>query len=238
MSSPILFCSDIHLCPETPVRNARFFRWLETLSDVELVIVGDLFHYWWNYATLPEPYAALLEPLQRLSKRGVRLCLVGGNHDFSLPQQLPANAIQLPPELHIEHGDKADQSLGYRTITAVLHSSAFAALMSRLKPRHGFAFLKKLAGDSKRPYVHNELLVSAQRQHGQAQLGRVDWVLQGHSHYLAHERHSNGALVWLGDWVHHCSYARWADGRLELCCWREGGPEQEVVVSVKELGAS
>ena len=236
MSIPILFCSDVHLCPEVPERNGRFFRWLESLSNVHLVIVGDLFHYWWDYSRVPSEYSQLLHPFTQLSKRSVKLSLLGGNHDFSLPKQILCDPLKLPSNLHIEHGDRADKSFGYRALRTALRSSVFSGLMSVLGPRLGFIFLKHLAGDSNRTIDTNQRLVIAQRRHGSQLLDKMDWVLQGHSHYLAHEQTSDGALIWLGDWVHHCSYAKWFDGRLQLCRWREGRPEQEVVVPMKELG--
>lgn len=236
MSLPILFCSDVHLCPETPERNARFFRWLATLSNVHLVIVGDLFHYWWNYTKVPEPYSELLHPFSLLSERSVTVSVMGGNHDFSIPKQIPNVPLDLPAALHVEHGDLADDSLGYLIVRLALQSFPFSALMSMLSPRHGFAFLKWLAGDSNRANGHNDRLIRAQRRYGTRFLSDAKWVIQGHSHYLAHEQSTDGALIWLGDWVHHCSYARWSNGRLQLCCWRESGPEEEVVVAVKELG--
>ena len=238
MPSPILFCSDIHLCPETPDRNARFFRWMAGLSNLHLVIVGDLFHYWWNYAELPTAYAQLLEPFKHLASRGVELSLVAGNHDFALPMQLQTRPLILPEDLVIDHGDSADNSLGYRVIHRTLRSAGFASLMHRLKPQQGFAFLKMLAGTSERPYSDNRRLISAQREYGLRRLKNARWVLQGHSHYLAHEHYAEGELIWLGDWVHHCSYVRYLDGQLQLCCWREGGPEKEVVVAVKKLSTS
>ena len=76
---------------------------------------------------------------------------MGGNHDFSIPNQIPSVSLDLPAAIHVEHGDRADDSLGYRFVRLALQSFPFSALMAILRPRHGFAFLKWLAGDQTVP---------------------------------------------------------------------------------------
>lgn len=236
MYTSLTICSDVHLCPESPVRNRLFFDWMSRLSNTHLVIAGDLFHYWWDYETVPEQYASLLLPFGSLNERNVKLSLLAGNHDFTLPRQLEATECSLPAGMVLEHGDAADKSKGYLLTTKILRGSAFASLMNRLGPNLGFRFLRSLAGDSHRNFQPNESLIHAQRTHGLKRLESARWVLQGHSHLLAHESHPNGELLWLGDWITHQSYAHWSNGTLRLCRWCPGGPEQEVVIAMEQLG--
>jgi hypothetical protein len=236
MHMPLTICSDVHLCPESPERNELFFQWLSRLSNTHLVIAGDLFHYWWDYEEVPEKYATLLKPFHYLKNQNVTLSLLAGNHDFTLPGKLENIECSLPGGMVLEHGDAADKSKGYLFITKLLRGPVFEFFMNRLKPDWGFFVLRCLAGNSNRPFKPNRALIKAQRIHGLKMLESSLWVLQGHSHLLAHEKYSNGELVWLGDWITHQSYAHWENGTLKLCRWCPSGPQQEIVVAMEQLG--
>ena len=76
--------SDAHL-GYGPLESAeRFHRFLETVPALgdHLVINGDLFEFWFEYTSvIPRIAFPTLERLGALRRTGVRLTVVGGNHD-------------------------------------------------------------------------------------------------------------------------------------------------------------
>src|SRR4029078_3752306 len=90
-----IFLSDAHLGAEPKAaeadREARLLAFLAALpgrADA-LYVVGDLFDFWFEYATaLPRRHFRLLKALDDLQGSGVHVTLLTGNHDFWLGRVL------------------------------------------------------------------------------------------------------------------------------------------------------
>ena len=84
MGKPTLIISDLHLgaVPESVSRQfIRFTQEWRGLADLMLVN-GDLFDFWFEYrSVMPAQHFQVLRALAELRDSGVRLLLVGGNHD-------------------------------------------------------------------------------------------------------------------------------------------------------------
>ena len=88
---PVVFFSDVHLGAESKAREAereaRLHRFLNSLAGrySRLVIVGDLFDFWFEYRTaIPRRAFPTLEILARLRRGGLEIDYLTGNHDFWL----------------------------------------------------------------------------------------------------------------------------------------------------------
>src|SRR5438552_3368821 len=86
-----VFIADAHLGAESrereAAREARLTRFLAALPGRTraLVIAGDLFDFWFEYATaIPRRYFGILHALREVRDQGVEITLLNGNHDFWL----------------------------------------------------------------------------------------------------------------------------------------------------------
>src|SRR5262245_13991275 len=84
-----LFVSDCHLGAGTPredrARQDRLVTFLETEAATasRLFLLGDLFDFWFEYRhAVPRGHLRVLGALARLTKAGVPVTFLGGNHDF------------------------------------------------------------------------------------------------------------------------------------------------------------
>ncbi len=79
-----IIVSDAHLGYGPPELAARFHRFLDSVSELgdHLVIAGDLFEFWFEYkSVIPRMAFPTLARLAAVRRNGVRLTVVGGNHD-------------------------------------------------------------------------------------------------------------------------------------------------------------
>src|SRR5690606_13185553 len=76
--------SDLHLGGVPRATERRFLRFLERVAaDARaLLIAGDLFDFWFEYATVvPGKHFRVLAALAELVEAGVPVTFAGGNHD-------------------------------------------------------------------------------------------------------------------------------------------------------------
>lgn len=90
-----LFISDLHLCASRPKTTQDFIRFLgETAVQAQAVyILGDLFEYWAGDDDLESPISLLvINALQALHKKDVKIYFMHGNRDFLIAHQFAAAA--------------------------------------------------------------------------------------------------------------------------------------------------
>ncbi len=137
---PILFISDLHLCPERPRATAAFLRFLrETARQAEaLYILGDLFDYWVGDDDLGAPLPGeIAEALAQLAGGGVQVFLLHGNRDFligaSFAQASGARLLDEPSLVEIcgvptllTHGDTlCSDDVDYQAFRAQVRNPAW-----------------------------------------------------------------------------------------------------------------
>ena len=225
--------SDVHLVGLNDPTQDALVTLLDGLETPELVILGDLFHFWWGFpGVIDAEFTPTIAALHRLARRGVRLRFVPGNHDFALGETLRAMlGLEVASRLDLTwggrrfvlvHGDEADTSRGYALTRLTLRGPLFAALMWALGPVRGRRLGLGLAGGSRALADHapKPWLVAAQRAWAEAELraGRADVVVMGHSHSLEHTQlDGEGEYINLGDFARDRQYlAVLSDGRCEL----------------------
>jgi UDP-2,3-diacylglucosamine hydrolase len=90
-----IFVSDAHFTGKDPAEMESFLRFLDSEQERmgHLVILGDLFEFFFGFRQSPSSkeisfvfteYLPVLEHLQRLNHRGIRIKYFEGNHDFFL----------------------------------------------------------------------------------------------------------------------------------------------------------
>ncbi len=241
---PVVFFSDVHLGAESKdrevEREARLHAFLNSLAGrfSRLVIVGDLFDFWFEYRTaIPRRLFPTLEILSRLRQGGLAIDYLNGNHDFWLGPFLSKDlgitthhgAMTMESggrRLWIHHGDGLiGGDLGYRVLKRVLRHPASIALYRLIHPDLGIPLAHRVSGGSRQLQGHKVL--PAERLWNEVAQPRFregfDAVVIGHFHHAFERREEGHEMFVLGDWIRHFTYLTLEGRELTLRRWARDG---------------
>src|SRR5262245_34618682 len=152
MSKPDFIASDVHLGPATRERERTFLAFLNHIGDEAgtLLINGDLFDFWFEYGkVIPGTHFRVLAALAELVEAGVRVTLIGGNHDawggrflredvgIDYHTGLWRTTFAGRPAL-VAHGDGLGKGdFRYRALKAVVRSKTIIGLFRMIHPEIG-----------------------------------------------------------------------------------------------------
>jgi len=230
-----IFIADAHLRKPEDNNYRTMLRFLEGLpgkTDL-LVIAGDFFEFWLGSSASPFPhYRKVLDTLETVTRSGIKLIFIEGNHDFHLKGYFQkafdadvfpeSTALTLDGKrIFICHGDSINQAdFGYRALR-FLFRNPFTQLLTRLIPSSVPALIAEKLGDHSKG-KHETV---AAKWDGK-QLARVfaasrfsdgyDVVVTAHYHDPFLEQRGEKTLLALGDWITQFSYGEWIDGELTL----------------------
>jgi UDP-2,3-diacylglucosamine hydrolase len=235
--------SDAHL-GAVPVENEQAFGALleqvPTLAG-ELLINGDLFDFWFEYRTVI--LSRHFETLRRLADvvdAGVRVRLIGGNHDAwggeFLRDRIGLELLDGPlvttvggRRAYVAHGDGlGGGDWGYRFLKRMIRSRAGRALFGWVHPDLGARVARLASSTSHKQSTGpgGEEARADQLSRHADELLRSDPSLQlvvfGHAHRpelreIEPGRHYLNA----GDWIHHCTYALVDPESVSLLTWQD-----------------
>ncbi|MBI5058369.1 UDP-2,3-diacylglucosamine diphosphatase [candidate division KSB1 bacterium] len=186
-----------------------------------LFVVGDLFDFWYEWATvIPKQHFALLHRFRALVERGIAIHQLSGNHDFRLhgfletEVGLTTHLDGVHARIHeqsvfIFHGDGILQrDTGYRFVKRVLRSPVSQRVFSWIHPDLGMRLARGTSMTSRKvikenPHDDVEFLAFAQERFRDG----YDGVIMGHTHRPVEHREGQRTYVNLGDWIQHYSYA-------------------------------
>jgi UDP-2,3-diacylglucosamine hydrolase len=198
-----LVVSDAHIGFGPPEVERAFHRFLEHVPDEadHLVINGDLFEFWFEYrSVVPRAVFPTLGALLRVRHAGVRLTVVGGNHDrwggAFWEQELGAEFHRVEVELRlarfralVRHGDGIG-GVGWssRAFHTAIGHPVTERIFRLLHPDIGFAVVRRMSPHlaGKRPAAADRQRL-AEQQEGYARqvLERqpgIELVVLGHTH--------------------------------------------------------
>lgn len=217
----VYFISDIHLGfyernKDKSLEN-KLIDFLDTLQDNStLVIVGDLFDYWFDYRkVIPSIYFRTLNKLCELKSRGIKVIYLIGNHDFGhykfFREELGIEPIEndleielLGKKFYLSHGDgKIYNDYGYKILKGILRNKFAQKLYRLIHPDIGI-WLASGSSRKSRHYTetkdygsHDGLkdFAFAKIEEG------FDFVVMGHRHKLEFVEYKNGYYINLGTWL-------------------------------------
>lgn len=236
---PHVVISDVHLGAIPEARERRFLEFLASWRGraEQIFFNGDLFDFWFEYrSVIPAREFPVLRALADLRDSGVRLSLLGGNHDAwggrFLRETLGIDLLEGPVRLELAgwrvwaaHGDGVGAGdLGYRALKRVLRHRWFVrAARGLVHPDWAEWLARRVSqtGDpSSRDRARSEARAGALAEFARARLRddpTIDVVLLGHCHVPARIEVEPGRFyVNAGDWVAHESYAIFEPGRVEV----------------------
>lgn len=241
--SKIYFASDFHLgVPNDAAslkRERQIVKWLDlVLSDAdELLLVGDVFDFWFEYKkVIPKGFSRLFGKLAEIADRGIQIHFFTGNHDLWLldyfqkefgiqvhtaPQVMTWDGISC----FVGHGDGLGPGdKGYKRMKKVFTNSISKWLFRWLHPDIGVSIANSWSRSSR---VHNKekktflgpdkewLMIYANKK---LETSFHDYFIFGHRHVPIFQPLNNpkSTFVNLGDWIHHQSYAVLENGQISL----------------------
>lgn len=240
LEAPVYFLSDLHLGEGTaPEEMAKLQKLRAFLGEVQaqgkaLVLVGDIFDFWYEWrSVVPKVPFGLLCRLRHLSDAGVELHYLPGNHDFRLEGFLEreigaavykdAAEFQIGEQkIYVYHGDGIlARDTGYRFWKRMLRTSLNQRLFSWLHPDLGMALARATSRQSRTTERYREADEEEYEAFARGRFSRgFQGVVLGHSHHPRQVEFPNGIYINLGDWIHHFSYAVHDGQRLALRYWQ------------------
>ena len=216
------FFSDVHLGlysrQENLEREELLLCFLKAVQDdcKTLIIVGDLFDYWFEYKyVIPKYYYRILTALKELKQKGIKIEYLIGNHDFGhknfFEEELgiPVHKDDIQREFgnkkfYITHGDgKNYRDTGYKILKRVLRNPFAQWLYGLLHPDFAIGLAAKSSKKSRR--------YTAKKQWGdndgmedfaRKQFSRgFDIVIMGHRHKPTFKDINGKIFIDLGGWL-------------------------------------
>ncbi len=238
------FFSDVHLGlgnrDQEKQKEDQLLRFLRRiLPDTDrLFILGDLFDFWFEYATVvPKGYHRTLCAIQEFTDRKIPVDYLAGNHDFwmgrffqdELGVQMhfePYETVLDGKRVYLHHGDGlAQNDMGYRLIKPVLRNRTAIALYRWLHPDLGVRLARGSSRTSRqytsqKDYGEQEGMIAFARE--RIRQG-VNIVVMGHRHRPIEQDVEGGVYINLGDWIDHHTFGEMQDGHMRLRTWDEKG---------------
>jgi UDP-2,3-diacylglucosamine hydrolase len=253
---PLFVISDAHLGAGAPdaeaiksQRLAAFWRQVATTGG-DLVILGDLFDFWFEYRNaIPRFHFDHLVALRDLVQGGARVYYVAGNHDFWAGPFLrdELGVVYCEDELLLEHTGRKLRfahgdgwppgERGYRFMKRVFRNRAAIGLFRLLSPDIGFPLARWFSNRSRGTHHLPPRTLEIYARMARNRLASdCDVLFIGHLHECRHVVWPEGEWIITGDWMEHFSYAVVDASGLRLCRWQDNGPP--VVVAAEVLKSS
>ncbi len=229
--------SDAHLGSASSSKETEKVTRIAALFDIvkgdgdRLVILGDLFDFWFEYKyVIPKDYHEVLFMLYDLTKKGIRIDYVSGNHDFWLDdffeKQLGLvvhrdcfDLVYDGLRLHLIHGDGlAPGDRGYRLLKRILRNRFNIWLYRKLPPDWAFPLARYVSGSSRNYTSKRDHVFAADYEayaRGKIESG-CDAVIIGHLHTPIWTQIGDGTYINTGDFIDHFSYVRAENSRITL----------------------
>lgn len=232
------FVSDFHLGESSNDRDRRklelFDRFLQRVAGdlSHLVILGDLYDFWFEYRYLiPKHNLTILFKLRELTQRGVKVSYICGNHDFWLGDFMQS---ELGFEVAVDrlvldsprgkilalHGDGiAPSDYKYRLLKRVLRNRIGIALYRQLPTTLAYRLALGVSGGSRHygEQKPSEKFVAEYHDYARKCFAEgYHAVICGHIHWPELVEIQGNYYINCGDWLNYFSYVRLEAGNFEL----------------------
>ncbi|MGH7530978.1 MAG: UDP-2,3-diacylglucosamine diphosphatase [Gemmatimonadales bacterium] len=211
--SRVVIVADAHLGQVPPAIRDAFHAFLEDIPRPgdHLVILGDLFDFWFEYKTvIPRKHFASVAGLRAVRTRGIPITFVGGNHDrwggafFRQDLGIAFHAGEAELALggrraFVAHGDGlTEQHWSGAIMHRITRHPVTVALFRMLHPTIGFwiadLFSRHLADNTKDRAVLDRAAEAQRRWAGEFLTRRpdIDLVVMAHTHRAVVDRQPDG----------------------------------------------
>lgn len=234
----IYFISDFHLgsndAKTESLKLELFAKFIQKeRSEIEhLVVLGDLYDFWFEYKHLiPKCNLEILYSLRNLVKQGKKVSYISGNHDFWLGDfmetelgfQMVDDQLEIPTDqgkILAIHGDGlAKSDWKYRILKKILRNKFNIALYKLLPPSLAYSLALKVSHSS-RNYTSERTKATFLPEYELYAKQKLDdgyfAFICGHTHYPQLKRFGEKYYINSGDWINHFTYVKFSDGEFQL----------------------
>lgn len=236
MESCAYFISDAHLGVNPPGalpdREKMLVDFLASIKGKasHLVVVGDLFEFWYEYSDyVNKNHMELFFTLRELVQAGCEVHVLRGNHDFAYGDFFPkALGVQVHRSLVLEiqgkrvyfhHGDGVAKSdFGYRIMRRVLDFPLNRWLFKQIHPDWGMALARFVGRNSRKIGESRKINLQEYLGWGKSILKRnnCDFCVHGHHHIAGVWDVEGGVVASPGEWIWKPAFLRMEKGGLIL----------------------
>ena len=236
MSLPAYFISDAHLGVNppgaVPGSEKMLLDFIESIRGKasHLVIVGDLFEFWYEYNDyVNRNHFELFFALRELVRSGCEVHILRGNHDFAYGDFFPKSVgVQVHRSLVLEiqgkkvyfhHGDGVAKSdRGYRFLRRVLDLPLNRKLFKLIHPDWGMALARFVGRNSRKVGETREIKLEEYLDWGASAIKRknCDICIHGHHHLAGIWNVNGGTVASPGEWIRKPAFLRMEEGGLSL----------------------
>ena len=244
--TPVYIASDVHLGAVPDQVEDAFLAFLEHVAanSRHLILNGDLFDFWFEFRHgHPPGYERTLAALSRLTRDGLRIDFLGGNHDWwggrYLRDEVGLNLHFKPQrwtlagrESWVGHGDgEGPGDTGYKMLSAVLRNPMFVGTFRQLPAAWGDAIAQRVTSTHGRwegPGEHERRHSDRLQRWGESLIRaepQIELLATGHTHLpVVSEVEPGRFYVNSGDWVYHRSYLKLVEGERPALYYWAGSP--------------
>jgi UDP-2,3-diacylglucosamine hydrolase len=236
-----VFLSDAHLKNQVDDGYHQIVKFLDLPDDHvdDLFILGDLFDFWFCRDSRIYPaFSSVIKKLADLKKRGIRIHLFEGNHDFFLADYFTktlgitvftgwANIDLDGRNVLISHGDTIDRTnKKYIFLRKLLRSGMFYRMQRIIPPSLLWIIARASSAVSKELTIQTETIIAKKMEAFALNKFHegIDAVIVGHCHIPLLKEYEIGGrkktFVTLGDWIKHYSYLCYEDGCFTLSYYK------------------
>jgi UDP-2,3-diacylglucosamine hydrolase len=238
----IYFASDFHLgltVGSVPVeREKKIVRWLNEIAHDagEIYLLGDIFDFWWEYKhVVPRGFTRFLGTIASITDSGIPVHFFTGNHDMWVSDYLSAECgmtIHTGPlttsfngkTFHLAHGEGlGSDDTGYKILLSIFRNKPMRRLYSALHPSigvsigHRWSLNSRLGKGIKLDFLGEEKEALIKYSKSILKNNNVDYFIYGHRHLaMTYKLQQGQEIIFLGDWVKNCSFAKWNGKELTL----------------------
>lgn len=240
--SSTIVVSDSHLGAAPRANEEAFLAFLRTVPDRtdDLLINGDLFDFWFEYRSVVlSHHFPVLRVLAELAESGVRLRLVGGNHDSwggrFLREEIGMELLDGPVvtevggrQAYVAHGDGlGGGDWSYRVLKSVIRSAPARYVFRHVHPDWTAPLIRGASRTESRhdrpadrPSRDRSAKLAAHAEKLLDEHAELDLIVFGHSH-IPELREVTAGRFYLnpGDWIHHCSWGEVTKEDVRLSRW-------------------
>jgi UDP-2,3-diacylglucosamine hydrolase len=242
MERSTVVVSDAHLGAAPRENEAALLKFLGRIPDLapDLLINGDLFDFWFEYDTVVlSRHFKVLRVLSDLVDAGIRIRMLGGNHDSwggaFLEHEIGIELLEGPiivdlggRRAYVAHGDGlGGGDWSYRVLKAVIRSRLARAAFRQIHPDWSARLIRLVSRTESRhgspSDPSSEMRAGSLRTFAESLLSSdpaLDLVVFGHCHRPELLEVEPGRYYLnSGDWLHHCTWARISPSDIELNQW-------------------